>query len=355
MLLLAPSASGVPGDPTPPVITPVTIGTLGSNGWYRSTVTVNWTVVDPESVILSTSGCNAATLSTDTPRTDLTCSASSDGGDSSQTVKLKLDRTAPSANAAAERGPDANGWYNHPLTVAFTGTDATSGIASCSSTTYAGPDNAAAAVAGSCQDNAGNIAGAVFPFKYDATGPTLSAVSTKLGNRSALVAWRKSTDTQVVEVLRAPGRNGQGESAVYRGSETGFRDTGLIVGRKYEYRVIGVDEAANRSERKVGLVATGALLRPTPAERVTSPPKLVWTAVRGANYYNVQLFRGGRKVLSAWPLHPGFRLRRTWIYSGRRYRLRPGVYGWYVWPGFGRVSASRYGRLLGSSTFVVAG
>jgi hypothetical protein len=30
------------------------------------------------------------------------------------------------------------------------------------------------------------------------------------------------------------------------------------------------------------------------------------------------------------------------------------VYRWYVWPGFGRISAARYGRLLGSSTFVVA-
>jgi hypothetical protein len=179
-------------------------------------------------------------------------------------------------------------------------------------------------------------------------------VTAKLGNRSAQVAWRKSTDTRVVEVLRAPGRKGQGETVVYRGSETGFRDTGLLVGRKYEYRVAGVDEAANRAEHKVNLIATGPLLSPVPGERVTSPPKLVWTAVKGAGYYNLQLFRG-RKVLSAWPVRSGFQLRRTWVYNGRRYRLRPGVYRWYVWPGRGRISANRYGRLLGSSTFVVAG
>ncbi len=61
----------------------------------------------------------------------------------------------------------------------------------------------------------------------------------------------------------------------------------------------------------------------------------------------------GRRVLSAWPARPGFQLRRTWIYNGRRHRLRPGVYRWYVRPGILRISASRFGRLLGDSTFAV--
>jgi hypothetical protein len=36
-LLLTPGAAGgptIPGDPTPPVVTPIITGTLGSNGWY---------------------------------------------------------------------------------------------------------------------------------------------------------------------------------------------------------------------------------------------------------------------------------------------------------------------------------
>jgi hypothetical protein len=41
------------------------------------------------------------------------------------------------------------------------------------------------------------------------------------------------------------------------------------------------------------------------------------------------------------------------MFNGHRYRLRPGTYRWYVWPGYGRISASHYGALLGSSTFVV--
>ena len=51
-----------------------------------------------------------------------------------------------------------------------------------------------------------------------------------------------------------------------------------------------------------------------------SPPTLVWAPAKGASYYNVQLIRAGRKVLSAWPTRTSFRLRRTWLYKGRRYR-----------------------------------
>jgi hypothetical protein len=352
MLLFAPGATGQVSVALD--ITVTVTGTPGSNGWYRGNVTVDWDVVGET---WSHPDCNTRTLVVDTPGTKLTCSARNDNDltELTKSVTVKLDKTQPVASTVLERMPDANGWYNRPLAVAFTGTDATSGLASCSSTRYSGPDNAAAFVTGLCSDNAGNVANLSFTFKYDATAPSLFAVAAKVGNRSAEVGWRKSTDTQLVEVVRAPGRNGQGETVVYRGSETGFRDTGLIVGRKYEYRVIGVDEAANRAEHKLDLVATGALLSPAPAERVTSPPNLVWTAARGASYYNVQLFFRGRKVLSAWPVRPGFRVRRTWIYNGRRHRLRSGVYRWYVWPGIGRISATRFGRMLGSSTFVVAG
>jgi hypothetical protein len=346
MLLFAPGASA-----NPPEISVTTLGTLGANGWYRSNVTINWTVVGAG----SSTGCDAVTLSVDTPGTKITCSAINGGDETIKSVTIKLDKTRPTVAAAPDRPADANGWYNRPLSVALSGTDATSGIASCSSSQYSGPDNASALLAGSCADNAGNAASGAFGFKYDATPPSLFAVAAKRGNRLAELAWRKSSDTQLVEILRAPGRNGEGETLVYRGSETGFRDTGLVVGRKYEYRVIGADAAANRAEQKVDLVATGALLSPTPAERVTTPPNLVWTAAKGASYYNVQLFFRGRKVLSAWPVRPTFRLRRAWVYNGRRYRLRAGVYRWYVWPGIGRISADRFGRMLGSSTFVVAG
>lgn len=346
MLLVAPQASA-----NPPDITVTIFGTLGANGWYRSNVTVNWTVVGAE----VSAGCDAKTLTSDTAGTKITCTATSAGDETTKSVTIKLDKTYPSAAPVPSRLPDANNWYNRPLAVIFSGHDDMSGIESCSSALYGGPDNGAAAIAGSCRDLAGNVTGASFGFKYDSTPPTLFAVTATRANRAAELAWRKSSDTQRVEVWRAPGVGGAGESVVYQGGDAAFRDTGLVVGRKYEYRVAGLDDAANRSEQKLDFIATGALLTPAPAERVTAPPELVWTPVKRASYYNVQLIVRGRKVFSAWPARPSLRLRRTWIHNGRRYRLRPGTYRWYVWPGYGRIKAADYGKLLGSSTFAVAG
>src|SRR5262249_62252132 len=90
---------------------------------------------------------------------------------------LKYDWTPPNVSASAGRDPDANGWYNHPLGVAFSGTDATSGIDSCSSASYSGPDDGSASVSGSCKDNAGNSAGGSFSFKYDSTPPTIKGAA----------------------------------------------------------------------------------------------------------------------------------------------------------------------------------
>lgn len=346
MLVLAPG-----GAANPPIITPVIFGTLGANGWYTSNLTVNWTFDGP---VESTQGCDAKTISADTTGTTFTCTATRNGFTTSVSKTFRVDKTAPAVATAIERQPDANGWYNRPVGIAFSGTDATSGIDSCGTVRYAGPDSPGASVTGTCKDVAGNTAGGSHAFKYDATAPSLFAVTVTVANRSAELAWRKSSDTAVVEVVRAPGRSGQGETMVYRGSETGFRDSELVVGRKYEYRVIGIDEAANRVESKVEITAKGALLSPAPGTVTATPPTLVWTPVARASYYNVQLVRG-RKIFSAWPARTSLRLPRTWTYKGRRYRLRPGVYRWYVWPGFGRVSAAKYGRLLGGSTFVVPG
>jgi hypothetical protein len=58
-------------------------------------------------------------------------------------------------------------------------------------------------------------------------------------------------------------------------------------------------------------------------------------------------------VLSSWPSMPRLKLRSTWRFDGEPYRLVPGLYRWYVFPGFGKRSAVRYGNLLGQSTFTV--
>jgi hypothetical protein len=96
-----------------------------------------------------------------------------------------------------------------------------------------------------------------------------------------------------------------------------------------------------------------ALLFPVSGEPVPGPPVLQWRRVPRANFYNVQLYRNGRKIMTAWPAGPRLALRRSWRHNGRRIRLRPAVYTWYVWPAFGSKTVPRYGTLLGRSSFRV--
>ena len=163
-------------DSTPPVITPNIVGTKGTNDWYTSDVSVSWSVTDAESPVTSQTGCDTQNITADTTGVTFTCSATSAGGTStSQPVTIKRDATKPIvASATPERAPNAAGWYNAPLKVAFDGLDATSGIASCGSPTYSGPDGASVTASATCTDNAGNISSPVsFALNYDATPPTV--------------------------------------------------------------------------------------------------------------------------------------------------------------------------------------
>ncbi len=92
---------------------------------------------------------------------------------------------------------------------------------------------------------------------------------------------------------------------------------------------------------------------PQNGQRLASPPLLRWAPVGEASYFNVQLWRGKQKVLSAWPTLAHLQLTRSWVYDGKKQRLVPGVYTWYVWPGLGSRAEDRYGAMLGSRSFVV--
>lgn len=250
----------------------------------------------------------------------------------------------------------ANGWYDHALTIRFGGRDATSGIDGCTETVYAGPDDPAAWVGGFCADRAGNRSGSLaFPLRYDATDPTVAMLTVKPGLRSAELRWHASSDAAVVELKRSPGLGGAASSVVYRGTSSVRVDGGLVPGRRYRYTLSAYDQAQNKGERALDFVARGALINPAPGARVSGPPLLSWAPVRRASYYNVLLVYRGKRVFAAWPHRPRLQLSRSWSYRGRRYRLRPGLYRWYVFPGYGPLAAGNFGRLVGGSTFVVTG
>jgi len=342
-----PAAAGggtfVPNTPSVS-LAPLIQGTVGSNGWYVSNVVLGWAFnPNPPDTV---HGCFIGAITAEGV-THVDCKATWGQSSAEVVLDIPIDKTAPAVHAVPSRGPDANGWYNKPVSFTFAGTDSTSGIASCSSLTYSGPDNSKASAHGTCTDKAGNIGRAVYSFSYDSTPPTVGSVTAEHGNRSVLLRWTTSADTKVSQVTRSG-------KVVYRGAGGEIRDTGLRVGAKYEYTVAATDEAGNTGKATLAVTATGPLTSPVPGQRVTSRPHLAWLPVKGATYYNVSLYRGGR-ILSLWPTRTHLTLPLSWTYQGHRHRLRSGSYRWYVWPGFGKKSQARYGKRLGSGSFVFAG
>ena len=248
---------------------------------------------------------------------------------------------------------DFNGWFNHPVGINWKGADATSGIAGCSALTYSGPDQTAASVSGGCTDKAGNFTPAPVSISYDSTAPVLSKASVDSRNGSDLVRWTSSSPSDTAVVQRWP-RGGKAQPVVFRGTGGSFMDQKVEAGLEYMYAVQTFDEAGNVSKRVLvpGLAKVVTMQRLPYVPRVADQPILRWAAVRGASYYNVQLYRGSKRVFASWPTKNHLGLPATWKWAGKWRRLAPGRYRWYVWAGLGRRSFARY-RTLGSAQFIV--
>jgi hypothetical protein len=326
-----------------------------ANGWYARPVNVSFGGSDATSGLAGCSG--GSTYSGPDGRGQATGTCTDKAGNSgSGAVEIPYDSTPPNVTGAvADRQPDANGWFNHAFAWAFQGTDAGSGIASCTAGSYGGPDAAAATVTGTCTDKAGHTSSPKQQkFKYDGTAPSLSTVVAQVGNKFALLKWKISTDVASVRVIRKPGRNGEAESVVYSGKADFYKDNGIDNRTKYEYRVSAADEAANATaEVTADAVPLPALYNPAAGARVKTPVVFEWLGIAKATYYNVQVWCGKRKVLTAWPKKPRLVVPRKGKFAGRGYTLpKVGTLcRWYVWPGFGRFADRRYGKLAGQSTF----
>jgi hypothetical protein len=295
---------------------------------------------------------------------------------------LKYDETVPEVTGAqAERSPDRAGWFVEPVRFDFTGIDETSGIADCPSVEFSGPDGANAEVLGRCRDRADNTAQRAFSLRFDGNAPEVTELRLVPGDRRLELSWQTTADVVSVEVVRTPGIGSETPTVVFSGPGTTFVDEHVDNDVRYAYRVTVRDIAGNTGSRTVSGVPTASpaepvaagspamvaappgaprpaarrLIAPAPGAIVTvgHPPLLRWTLVRRARYYNVQLFRGGRKLLTAWPYRPRYQLETRWTYAGKPRRLEPGRYRWMVWPGYGPRSKADYGEAIGRSTFVV--
>jgi hypothetical protein len=145
------------------------------------------------------------------------------------------------------------------------------------------------------------------------------------------------------------------ERVVYTGTASSYLDRSLTNGTEYRYVVRAVDAAGNHSAGVAAVIVPRRNLLKSPKDgvRLKTAPTLLWAVDAEAQYYNAQLLLNGKKVLSAWPLRPAYALKKSWTFEGRKYTLKPGVYTWFVWPGYGARSAVHYGELMGTRTFQV--
>lgn len=328
-----------------------------SHGWYNHPVSFAFQGADNVSGL---AGCSSGVVyaGPDGSGAHVAGSCADNAGNSaSGSVSLLYDHTPPKVlGALPDRLPDHDGWFNHPVKLAFQGTDTASGIASCSHYTFSGPGSTKAAVSGTCVDAAGNSSTASFSMKYDATPPPAATMSVTPGNGRTLITWTKPAGAVAIRVTRSRQSKVTATKAIYSGKATSFVDKHLRNGTDYVYTVTTLDQAGNAANATASATPTALSLRPLPGAVVSGPPKLTWKKVRHAHYYNVQLFAGNTKVLSTWPKTTSYQLRGAWLYNGRPYSLVPGLqYHWYVWPGIGARSKNRYGHMLGKSTFTLTG
>jgi hypothetical protein len=341
-------------DRTPPIVTVGRPDRPPDRGdWYRAPVRVDFAGADATSGVAA---CPSATYAGPDRRSASVTGTCIDvaGNRGVLAYPLRYDATGPAVKRARpSRPPDHGRWYRRPVRWRFKGSDATSKIAECPSVRYAGPDGRDARVVGACVDRAGNVTRRAFPLLYDATPPPRATLRALGRDRAVRLQIHAERGTRTIVVVRSPGRRGTRDSTLYDGRPRSLTDRHVRNGRRYRYLVVARDRADNRSRARTSKVPGPRLVAPPEKAILAAPPRLRWTPVRRAAYYNVQLRRDGRKVLSRWPGRAALQLTGTWHFGAHIRHLSPGTYRWDVWPGFGPRRRSDYGRRIGGRTFVV--
>ena len=113
-----------------------------------------------------------------------------------------------------------------------------------------------------------------------------------------VLTWLRPTAADLASIRVS--RSVVGSSAtttVFNGLANTFTSRGLKNGVAYRFVVVALDKAGNSSKSVVVSATPAALLlaSPRPGAKVVKPPMLRWAPVRSAQYFNVQLYRGGRR------------------------------------------------------------
>ena len=305
-------------------------------------------------------------------QTSVTCTAKDAAGNSAHASFIVSVTSTPPPTPPADRTPpvltvpsDITAQAQAPVgtAVAFSvsAVDVVDGSvpATCSPASGAVFPVGVTTVRCSAQDARGNTAAKTFTVTIvdRIPPPAVVGLTVQAAGGHTLLHWQnpRSPDIDHIELVRT--RLPSGPTVVlFHGMGTSYLDTRFQDGVHYRYTVFTVDTSGNRSGVAVTVAGTAlVLVRPADGARVSSPPVLLWVPAPKADYYNVQLYRNGSKILSAWPSTNHYALLARWTYARQARSLSAGVYHWYVWPGYGVPRSHKFGALMGVSTFVVTG
>jgi hypothetical protein len=110
----------------------------------------------------------------------------------------------------------------------------------------------------------------------------------------------------------------------------------------------GSSAAANVRAASIKAVAAGTapqrpLLRPPTTRAAPVSRQLSWEPTPGAAYYDLILWRDGKRVLDLWPTEARVLIPQRWTYHGSSRTLRPGRYSWFAFPARSANAAHPFG------------
>jgi RHS repeat-associated protein len=114
------------------------------------------------------------------------------GNTSSASATVNIDKTPPTITASAMPAPNAAGWNNTSVNVAFSCSDALSGVATCPAAAIVGTEGANQNIPGTATDKAGNTASTSVLLNIDKTPPAIMATASPGANSAG---WNKSDVT----------------------------------------------------------------------------------------------------------------------------------------------------------------
>lgn len=167
-----------PSDTERPTASPTQSPVANPAGWNNTDVTLTWNWMDNVGGSgIDEDNCEMTTVATDEGEYEVTATCYDLAGNMGQaSYNVKIDKTAPTVSANASPGPNTNGWNNTNVTVSFSGSDALSGIDSCSADVVLTSEGAGQSASGTCTDKAGNVSAPATAtgINIDKTPPTIT-------------------------------------------------------------------------------------------------------------------------------------------------------------------------------------